>query len=455
MTQIQKNEAKKLSFLSRINTSSEDKDYFIENLAMLLSSGMDILAALESVKHDLKSKGMKDITDIIKDDIDAGLPIWEALDNVKIFPPHVISLMKIGEATGQLSKNLVVIVEERRKSRTFRSKIRSAMMYPLLIMSLTVVIGVGIAWFILPRLADVFSSLKLELPLVTKVLITVGIFLGEYGQFAIPAFLIVVALIFYYIFIFKKTNYMGQWILLHFPAVKVLIKQVELARFGYILGSMLKSGLPVIEALNSLSQATTIRAYQKFYIYLYNQIEQGQTFQQSFATYEGIDRLIPHPIQQMVVASEKSGQLPETLLKAGEIFEAKTDVTTKNLSVVLEPILLVIVWAGVVAVALAVILPIYSLIGGLNSNESTNSSPPPTPAVEGVSYSVNQQLEITETGFGPLTVLGEPEFITMVVGQVPVGNIYDYTAEQNGWYQIIFEENKTGWVFGKFVRLID
>jgi type II secretory pathway component PulF len=93
----------------------------------------------------------------------------------------------------------------------------------------------------------------------------------------------------------------------------------------------------------------------------------GNSFEKSFQAYAGIDNLIPQPIQQLIISGEQSGNLNKTLIKVGKMLEAKSDTTTKNLTIIMEPILLVIVWAGVVSVAFAVILPIYSLVGGLNN----------------------------------------------------------------------------------------
>jgi type II secretory pathway component PulF len=107
--------------------------------------------------------------------------------------------------------------------------------------------------------------------------------------------------------------------------------------------------------------------YKKFYQHLHDAIDMGNSFEKSFALYKDIDKLVPQPIQQLIISGEQSGNLNKTLIKVGQVLEAKSDTTTKNLTIIMEPILLVIVWAGVVSVAFAVILPIYSLVGGLNN----------------------------------------------------------------------------------------
>lgn len=173
-----------------------------------------------------------------------------AIRKMKFLPEHVISLIQIGEDTGNLAENLKLIVEQEQKERVFRSKLRSAMMYPLFVVFVTVVVGVGISWFILPKLSTVFDQLKMDLPLITRALVGVGNFLSDYGVIAVPAFFLVMAIIMFFMFFFKKTKFIGQAILLRIPGVKKLIQQIELARFGYIFGTLLEAGLPIMYALD-------------------------------------------------------------------------------------------------------------------------------------------------------------------------------------------------------------
>jgi type II secretory pathway component PulF len=352
-------------WLPGINLNKE-KEYLIENLSMLLAAGMDILSAIEAIKVEIKSKRMRKIMESLKEDVESGSSLWQALEKSHLLPVHTIFLIRLGEETGQLPANLSIVATNQRKERDFHSKIRSAMIYPVIVFSLTLIISVGIAWFVLPRLAAVFTQLKIELPIVTKVMISIGSFLGAYGSIFIPGVILIIGLSIYFIFIFSKTKFIGQGVLFLIPGVSRLIQEIELACFGYVLGTLLKAGLLVTDALGSLQGATTIKAYQSFYSHLKNNIEEGNSFQKSISSYPKSGKLIPVPVQQMIITGEQSGRLSETLIKINETFEAKTDNTTKNLTIILEPVFLVIVWLGVISVALAVILPIYSLIGGLN-----------------------------------------------------------------------------------------
>lgn len=343
----------------------KETDYIIENLAVLLASGMGILPALNAIRLEIRSKTLRKVLDRIYADIEDGASLSQALEDSGLVPAYITTLIHIGEQSGQLQENLQVITIQEQKDRMLTSKVRSAMMYPVLVLFLTAAIGLGIAWFILPRLAAVFSNLRLELPFLTKILITVGSFLGDYGLLVIPGLLILGALCLYLIFVYPKTNHVGQWILLRLPAISSLIQEIELTRLGYILGNLLNAGLPIVEAVGLLATASNFHAYKNFYALLSESLEEGNSFQKTFEYNPQLHRLIPTPVQQIIISGEQSGHLAESLLHIGKTFEEKTDITTKNLTVILEPLLLVIVWSGVVLVALAVILPLYRLLGGL------------------------------------------------------------------------------------------
>ncbi len=344
----------------------KEKDYFLENLATYAGASINITETLDALIKDTKSYRMKRIIEAIREDIDSGTSLSKALTKSKIFPEHVISLIRIGEESGRLPENLKVVSRELEKDRELRSKLRSAMAYPMLVLILTVVIGVCVAWFILPNLSKVFSQLDIELPYITEVLIKFGNYLGLHGTVVIPIFLGVVIFSVYFLFFYHRTSFLGERLLFVFPGIKELIKEVEIARFGYVLGNLLDAGLPIVPALQSLEAATSFYMYKRFYKYLKENIEIGNAFSQSLNGYPKLHKLFPVIVVQMISTAEKTGTLPQTFMKIGGIYEAKTETTIKNITVILEPVMLVIVWLGVLAVAVAIILPIYSLIGKFN-----------------------------------------------------------------------------------------
>lgn len=362
----QQNKPKKPKKVVHAFGLSKEKDFFLENLSMLLDAGMDLIYGLNALEADTKNKAMRNIIQTIRAEISAGSALWRAMDLVKLLPPQMLYLVRLGEETGRLPENLDVIVKQQEKQKLYGSKVRSAMIYPVLVISLAAVVGTGVAWFVLPTLTNVFKQLDLVLPPITKVVIALSDFLQNYGYFAVPMAFAGILVLIYFVFVYKKTKFIGQAFMLHLPVVKNLMIQVELARFGFVLGTLLKAGLPITKALESLQNSTSLHRYVNFYQYLYQNVAAGQSFENSFHAYKKIDALMEPHIQQMIVAGEKSGALPNTLLRIGARFELKVDETTQNLSVLLEPFMLVIVWIFVLLLALAVIIPIYSLVGNIS-----------------------------------------------------------------------------------------
>ncbi len=344
----------------------KEKDYFLDNLSMMVASGTDVPSALRSIQAEVRSSGLQKTISRIREEVEGGEKLWRAFKNARLLPSSVIALIRLGEESGKLADNLKLIVLQQAKLRQYKSKVTTAISYPAFVFFITIVSGLGIAWFILPRLANVFSQLRIKLPLTTQILIQVGQFLGSWGWLAVPVFVSLFLLIIYLVFFYKKTKFLGQALLLSLPALRRLITESELSRAGFTLGTLLKSGLSVPDSLALLISGSEIYVFRNFYAKLKRNIEEGNSFQNSFSQNKDVNQLISLPVQQIIISAERSGNLPEAFLSIGQTYEAKTENTTQNLIVFLEPVLLIIVWLGVLFVAFAVILPIYSLIGELN-----------------------------------------------------------------------------------------
>ncbi len=457
------------NFIKRLNEipvgAKGEKSYLMEDMAMLIDAGMDLSTALLAIQEDSKRAWMKSLIRRVRRKIDAGLPVWKAFDEVNFMGKHVISLIKIGEESGRLAENLKTVVLQQQKERIFRSRIQSAMMYPVFVLGLTAVVGIGVSWFILPRLADVFGSLNMNLPIITQILINVGTFLDEYGYIAAPISFSVLILVFYIVFLAPKTKIIGQWLLFTIPGIRGLIRETEISRFGFILGTLLHAGLPIIDAIDSLEEASTFFRYKKFYKKLKKAINDGNTFDWIFSQNKKYSALIPASIQQMIKTAEQSGSLPKTLLHIGEIFEVKTENSTKNLSVILEPILLIIVWLGVVGVALAIILPIYSLVGGLTTTNTTEGAVPieevDEPSfIDNIIFTVTRpftvkksHVEIISEEIGYVNVRLTASSEGKLIGTISNGDRVPFLKEENGWYFVQFED-LSGWVNGDYVQIV-
>ena len=367
-------------------------------------------------------------------------------------------MIEIGEQSGRLSENLEVINIQQQKENAIRSKVKSATLYPVFVLVFTFIVAVFLSWFVLPKLSNVFSSLNVELPWITRAIISTGNFVSANGLNFIPIVIVLLLVLLYFIFIFRKTKFIGEAFLFTVPVVKDFIRQVQLTRFGFILGSLLESGLPVNDALDSLISSTSNKKYKEFYIYLRKSIDDGNSFQKSFKEYPKMRKLIPMPIQQIIVAGEQSGGLSATLTKVAENYESKMDNTTKNLAVMLEPILLILVGLGVAIIAIGVILPIYSLLNNVNNpNNSAPASSAPARIEEQVAIPdevvIDQKLflEIISDSSDSVDVYDEPDGI--VVGQLAMGGNFELLEQEDDWTKISLPDEEIIWIPSQYVKI--
>lgn len=359
----QKHHAKKSR---KQHVSYKEREYFTENLGMLLKSAVPIGDALDSLVGTAKSSSMKKALAQMQQDIGVGYSLANALERSGIVSGQTLALIRLGEASGHLVENLQLAAQQEEKRHVFHSKVRSALIYPAFVLSMTVIVGLGVAWFLLPKLATTFTQLNVHLPLLSKVMINFGIFLKEHGTVAVPLFFIICIFVGYILFGAPKTKNIGQRLLFALPGVGRLMREVEVAQFGYLLSTLLEAGLPIVQAVELLAKATSAPQYQKFYTWLATSLGDGYSFKDSLTKYKHSNKLISPSVQQMIIAGEKSGSLSEVLQTIGRTYEQKSDTTTQNLEAVIEPVMLIVVWVGVMLVAIAVIVPIYSLVGGLS-----------------------------------------------------------------------------------------
>ncbi|MEI6843155.1 MAG: type II secretion system F family protein [bacterium] len=339
----------------------DEKDYFIENLSLLIASGMGISNALSSISSSVKSPRMKRITTYIEEAVNAGMPLWKAFEETGFFPNRVIALIRSGEQAGKLPEHLNLVTLQQHKEKIFKSRLRSALIYPSIVILLAFIIALGSTWFVLPNLISIFTQSQTTLPLTTRILLWLGITFKSYGIIIVPGLIGIVSLVLYILFVNKKTKFVGDAILFSVSGIKSLVQGIELARFGYIFGALLQAGFQMDEALEAIKEGTDYDSYRNFYSHIQENVVKGESFSAMFKEFKKSDNFIPPPIQQLIISAEKSGRLPETLIKIGVIFEEKTEAMSQDLSTVLEPIVLIIVGLIVALVVSGIIGPIYGL----------------------------------------------------------------------------------------------
>lgn len=338
-----------------------EKDFFIENLSMLIASGMGIAASLEAMSSSVKTHRMKKTIEYIKKAINAGVPLWEAFQKSKMFPERVISIIKSGEESGRLPEHLNLVTTQLHKEKIFQSRMRSALIYPGIVLVLAFFVVLWMGLFTLPKILSIFNQPVATLPIPTRVILFVSTFLRDYGYVAVPMVILITLFIIYILFTNKHTKFLGDAILFSLPGIKDLVKGIEIGRFGYVGGALLQAGFLVDETFEAVRDGSSYSSYRKFYDYLRESIQKGNSFKSALGSFKHSDRYIPNHIQQLIIAAEKSGRLPEVLIRIGVIYEERTDAMSRDLSTILEPIVLITVGLVVGFIMVGLLGPIYEL----------------------------------------------------------------------------------------------
>lgn len=344
--------------------SQKEKMFFTEHLCLMIKGGVSLAEALEILKKESKSRLLKRALDYILERILEGDKLSKGMEQYpKIFDKFFRSIVKAGEEGGTLEENLKYLSSSLQASYSLRKKILGALIYPIIIILVALIIVFIITLFILPKLIKLFQSLEVELPLPTKILLGSGSFLQKYWIFILIA-------VFLYILIAKifKTFPLTKFYIdkrnLFFPIFGKIEKNRNLSEFSRTFSTLLKSGVPILESLDICIDTLENEVFKKKLIKVRSGVERGEKISQGLKNFP---ELFPIIFSQMVLVGEKTGALEESFLYLTDFYEREVDSSVKNISSLLEPVILILVGLFVAFVALAIIMPIYQITSGIRA----------------------------------------------------------------------------------------
>lgn len=340
------------------------KDEFIDNLGVMMDAGLPLLDALHTLEMETKVKPYKKILTKVVVAVETGSPLWRAMESTYFFEGQQIAMIKVGEQAGNLVENLRYLAEQSAKQRELKAKVKTAMIYPIIVGVMLTLIIFGLGMFVLPNLIQVIYSLGVPLPLITRIIVSFTNLFSEHGTVLLPS---VIGGFFLLLTLHKYTsfNVVTQFIVMKIPGIGTLVRESVLSQFGVTVGGLLQAGVPITDALESLANVTTIAKYKKFYYVLLQRIRLGDSFATAFANIKNTDKCFPTSMQQLIKTGEKSGSLTHIMMKISDIHEKKASDVAEKLPVILEPMLLMFIGTLVGGIALGVLAPIYSIVGNV------------------------------------------------------------------------------------------
>jgi type IV pilus assembly protein PilC len=341
----------------------DERITFTKNLAAMLSAGLTLARALSVIERQATNKAVKNIALGLSDSVKAGTPLHDALKAYpKVFPPLYMAMTKAGEESGTLAESLRVVAKQMERSYTLSKKIKGAMIYPGIIVFAIIVISILMLIFVVPTLAATFAQLGTKLPLATQIILNVSNFIT--GNLAL---FILCLVVFFACVLYAGRSKPGQsalmWVGLHMPVIKTLIRETFSARAARSLASLLASG---VEMLTAITITRDIVGNPRFSVALTDAealVRKGEPLSKAFEDHAD---LYPVFFADMVAVGEETGKVSDMLAQVAEYYEEDVEEQTKDLSTIIEPILMLLIGAVVGVFAVAMIAPIYSISSAIN-----------------------------------------------------------------------------------------
>ena len=332
---------------------------FAKNLGAMINAGLSVSKSLSVLEKQIKNKKFQNIISSINLDIKKGRSLSESFkSHPDVFSDLFIAMTKAGEESGNLSGSLKIVSSQMEGSYKLKSKIRGAMMYPAIIVVVMLVVGILMMIFVVPGIVATFKELNTDLPATTKVIISLSDFFKFHS--VLSAIIILFVILGTYLFSLSK---IGKKIIdmciLKIPVISILIKEINSARTARTLSSLLSAGVPFAESITITGNVIQNSYFKNILFEAKTRVEKGENIS---AVFLENTEFYPVFVGEMINVGEETGKLPAMLLEVATFYEESVEQKTKDMSTIIEPILMIIIGAAVGFFALSMIAPIYSVM---------------------------------------------------------------------------------------------
>jgi len=344
-----------------------EKITFCRYTATMLESGLSLSEGMPVLKEETKNSLMRQIISDIIYHLEQGHSLSLALETYpKVFNKFFITLVKAGEVSGTLGASFKFLEEQLRAEYSLSQKVKSALMYPAVIVIAMIGIGFLMAFFILPQIGEVFLRMTIPLPTFTKTLFTTAVKVAHYRLYIIAGFIVasIVLIIFFKRPLGKKVIFK---LISPIPVINRLIQKIDMARFCRIFSTLIASAVPITDSLTIALSSLSHPKYARIAPTVIEEIMHGKSMATTFKDL----KVFPPLLIQMILAGEKSGTLDSSLKDLADFYEEEVSEAVKKSTQLIEPIIMLIVGIGVGAMILAIIAPLYSVIGNLQEMTAT------------------------------------------------------------------------------------
>ena len=346
------------SIFNRVSVA--ERMIFARNLSVMVAAGLPLARSLEILSQESKNKKFKEVLLAVASSIKGGTNFSESLAEFpKIFSSLFTAMVASGERTGKLEEALKLVAHQLKREYDLKRKIRGAMIYPAVIIFAMMVIGILMLIFVVPTLISTFQELNIELPLTTRIVIGISNFFINNLILSIVLFLVFIFLIYSAVKNEKIKRFIDS-VLLKIPVISSLVKKNNAARTCRTFGSLIGSGVEILEALAITHDVLQNHYYKNILNEAKRRVEKGEPVSKTFIENS---KLYPSLVGEMMAIGEETGKLSEMLFRLAIFYEGEVGQATKDISTVIEPVLMIIVGVIVGLFAVSMIQPLYGIVG--------------------------------------------------------------------------------------------
>jgi type IV pilus assembly protein PilC len=340
------------------NVTTKDVVVFSRQFSVMVNAGLPILQGLTIVAEQAENPDFRVVMTKVRDDISNGVPLSEAMaKHPKAFNTLYVNMIKAGEQGGILDIILERLSEYMEKAEGVARKVKSAMMYPIVVMSVAVLVVIFLMVKVVPTFRDVFTSFGAKLPWPTQLIIDTSAFLSSYKAFILLATLVGLG---FGISLYRKTKtgaYNWDKMILMIPVFGVLARKASVAKFARTLGTLIKSGVPIMDALETVGKTSGNLVVERAVMNARDSVREGKTLTQPLKD----SKVFPPMVTQMINVGEETGALDQMLSKIADFYESEVDVAVDGLTSIIEPILIVFLGVTIGFIVVAMFMPMFEL----------------------------------------------------------------------------------------------
>ena len=337
--------------------SAEELSLFTRQLSTMISAGLAINQALKILADQAKSPKLGRALNEVIMEVDAGSSLYQALSKHQdIFSRLYLSLVRAGEASGNLDTILSRLADTLQKDHEFKSKTQGALIYPAIVLALMGGVMMVMFLFVIPKLSEIYAQMNVELPFITQLMIKIGKLMQSFWWLDLG---VIVAGFFFYKRFSQTQNgrYLIDDLKFKMPVMGNISKESQLSSFIRTLATLVGAGLPILEALDIAADTLNNIRLREGITFVSKQVEKGQSLAKPLRE----NAVFPSLVSEMMAVGEETGKMEEVLTKLAEYFEGRAEQSSRNLATALEPIIMIFLGVGVGFLIITLILPIYSL----------------------------------------------------------------------------------------------